>query len=157
MTRKGRRLALISTAVGVLAVAVGLTLFALRGDVSLFMTPSELVARNLRPGSPLSIGGLVAKGSVIRSPGGLVTFAVTDEKKTVQVTYKGLLPDLFREGQGVVAEGVLVSPTEVRADEVLAKHDERYMPRGIAEALKKQGVWKEGGGPPPGPVARSGE
>lgn len=157
MTRKGRRLLLISVAVAVIGAALGLTLFALRGSVSLFLTPSELARRSLAPGTPLSIGGLVKKGSVVRSPGGRVSFDVTDDKKTVHVTFKGILPDLFREGQGVVAEGVLVTPTSFRADIVLAKHDERYMPRSVAEALKKEGVWKEGSPGGPTPIARSSE
>jgi cytochrome c-type biogenesis protein CcmE len=146
MTRKGRRLTLIGLAVAVIGVAVGLTLFALRGDVSLFMTPSDLAQRDPAPGTAITIGGLVAKGSVMRAPGGLVTFKVTDDKTTVEVRYRGILPDLFREGQGVVAEGVLAAPNLVQASEVLAKHDERYMPREVASALKKQGVWKEGEG-----------
>lgn len=157
MTRKGRRLLLISVAVVVIGCAVGLTLFALRGSVSLFLTPSELAQRAPGPGTALRIGGLVKTGSVVRSPGGSVAFDVTDTKKTVHVTFKGILPDLFREGQGVVAEGVLVTPTTFRADMVLAKHDERYMPRDVAEALKKQGVWQEGAAGGPTPIARSGE
>ena len=156
MTRKGRRLALVSFAVAVVGVAVGLTLYALRGDVSLFVTPSELALKDPPPGAQLRIGGLVAMGSVTRAPGGVVSFAVTDMKKSVRVTYHGILPDLFREGQGVIAEGVLVSPNQVRADIVLAKHDERYMPREVADALKKQGLWKEGADGAV-PVARSGE
>jgi cytochrome c-type biogenesis protein CcmE len=152
MTRKGRRLLLISIAVAVVGSAVGLTLFALRGDVSLFLTPSELAKEAPGPGTALRLGGLVKQGSVVRSPGGLVAFDVTDNKKTVHVTFKGILPD-----QGVVAEGVLVTPTTFRANMVLAKHDERYMPRDVAEALKKQGVWQEGNSGTPAPMARSSE
>ena len=98
----------------------------------------------------LRIGGLVKEGSVVRADGKAMTFAVTDLKKEIRVSYTGQVPDLFREGQGVVAEGVLVGPAELRADSVLAKHDEKYMPREVADALKKQGVWNEGdpGGPP---------
>lgn len=151
MTRKGRRLLLISISVAVIGLAVGLTLFALRGSVSLFLTPTQLAQQDPAPGTALRIGGVVKKGSVVRSPGGLVAFDVTDSKKTVHVTFKGILPDLFREGQGVVAEGVLVTQMTFRADMVLAKHDERYMPRDVVAALKKQGVWQEGspGGPAP--------
>jgi cytochrome c-type biogenesis protein CcmE len=156
MSRKGRRLFLISLVVAIVGVAVGLTLFALRGDVSLFVTPSELAAKDPPPGSALRIGGLVADGSVVHTAGGRVTFDVTDMKKSVKVTYTGILPDLFREGQGVVAEGVLVSPGQIQADIVLAKHDERYMPKDIADALKKQGVWQEDGATPSA-VARSAE
>ena len=156
MTRKGRRLFLILTAVAVIGLAVGLTLYGLRGSVSLFLTPSQLAQKSLPPGTPLTIGGLVKTGSVDRSPGGRVAFDVTDGKKSIRVLFRGILPDLFRQGQGIVAEGVLLTPTTFRAREVLAKHDERYMPRNVAEALKKEGVWKEGapGGPNPR-IARS--
>ncbi|HVB89968.1 MAG TPA: cytochrome c maturation protein CcmE [Beijerinckiaceae bacterium] len=158
MTRKSRRLVLISIAVAVIGAAVGMTLYALRGDVSLFLTPSELARRDPPPGTALRIGGLVQKGSVVRSAGGLVSFEVTDGKRAVHVVYKGILPDLFREGQGVVAEGVLVRPMRFRADMVLAKHDERYMPASVVAALKKQGVWKEGSPGKPAPlIARSGQ
>lgn len=155
MTRKGRRLVFLSLVVAVIGIAVGLTLFALRGDVSLFLTPSELVAKNPPPGSALRIGGLVAAGSVVRSPGGDVVFDVTDMKQTVKVSFTGILPDLFREGQGVVAEGQLVAPGQVRADVVLAKHDERYMPKDVADALKKQGVWREDAAAPGAPTGSS--
>ena len=91
------------------------------------------------------------QGSVERLPGNTVVFKVTDLKQTMSVTYTGLLPDLFREGQGVVAEGTLAAPGAMRADTVLAKHDERYMPRDVADKLKKQGLWQEqaGAAPPP--------
>ena len=90
---------------------------------------------------------------MVRADGKAMTFAVTDLKKEIRVSYTGQVPDLFREGQGVVAEGVLVGPAELRADSVLAKHDEKYMPREVADALKKQGVWNEGDpGCPPAPA-----
>lgn len=144
MTRKGRRLTLIGLALGALGVALGLTLYALRDNIVFFYGPSEVIAKALPPGTRLRIGGLVADGSVVKSPGDKVTFAITDKKKSIHVSYTGQLPDLFREGQGVVVEGVLVGPGRFRADTVLAKHDERYMPRNVVDALKKQGVWHEG-------------
>ena len=144
MTRKGRRLALIGSALGVAAVALGLVLFALRDSIVFFYSPAEVAAKSLGPGTRLRLGGLVEQGSVERSSGSRVTFKVTDLSRSMTVTYTGLLPDLFREGQGVVAEGVLDSPGSLRADTVLAKHDERYMPRDVADKLKKQGLWQEG-------------
>jgi cytochrome c-type biogenesis protein CcmE len=142
MNRKQRRLLLIGLAGVVLAAAVGLTLFALSSRIVFFNSPSDVVAQNLAPGTRIRLGGLVADGSVVKKPGGDVSFAVTDGNATIPVTYTGILPDLFREGQGVVAEGV-VSAVGFAADTVLAKHDERYMPPEVVEALKKQGVWQE--------------
>lgn len=142
MSRKGRRLMLISIALVVVACAAGLTLFALRGSVSLFMTPTEVAERPLNAGMRLRIGGLVKEGSVVKPDAKSISFAVTDTNKDVAVSYTGIVPDLFREGQGVVIEGVLEAPGRVRADSVLAKHDETYMPKEVAESLKKQGVWQ---------------
>jgi cytochrome c-type biogenesis protein CcmE len=99
--------------------------------------------KNIKPGTRLRLGGLVKEGSVSRGDGLAVRFAVTDGKHTVPVAYQGVLPDLFREGQGVVAEGALDPGGTFRADSVLAKHDETYMPKDVAEALKKQGHWKD--------------
>jgi cytochrome c-type biogenesis protein CcmE len=144
MTRKQRRLVLIGTAGGVLAVAVGLTLFALSGQIALFKTPTEIVEKAVEPGQRLRIGGLVREGSVVRGDGATVRFEVTDTVNAVPVTYTGLLPDLFREGQGVVTEGLLAADGTFQADTVLAKHDENYMPKEVVDALKAQGVWKEG-------------
>jgi cytochrome c-type biogenesis protein CcmE len=132
----------------VIACAVGLALFALRGSVSLFLTPSELAARELAPGAHLRIGGLVKEGSVVKRGPGDISFVVTDGSKTIAVGFKGVVPDLFREGQGVVAEGVLDRPGHLAADAVLAKHDERYMPREVAQKLKQEGLW-QGGAPAP--------
>ena len=142
MTRKGRRLALIGSALSVVAVAAGLVLYALRDSVVFFYSPAEVLAKTLGPGTRLRLGGLVEQGSLKHLPGSTVTFNVTDLAKTMSVTYTGLLPDLFREGQGVVAEGTLDGPTSLHADAVLAKHDERYMPRDVADKLKKQGLWQ---------------
>ena len=144
MTRKQRRLVLISSALLTLGLAVGLVLLALRDNIVFFYGPSEVAQKALRVGTRLRIGGLVKQGSLVRENGQTVRFAVTDTKQQVEVTYTGLLPDLFREGQGVVAEGTLGKDKIFHADSVLAKHDERYMPRDVADALKKQGVWQEG-------------
>jgi cytochrome c-type biogenesis protein CcmE len=141
MTRKGKRLTLIIGALAILGVAAGLILFALRDNIVFFYTPSELAQKSLAPGARLRIGGLVKEGSVARS-GRDVAFTVTDKTKDLDVAYTGLLPDLFREGQGVVVDGLLQPDGKFKADSVLAKHDERYMPRDVADKLKQQGVWQ---------------
>ncbi|MEF3367786.1 cytochrome c maturation protein CcmE [Methylocystis sp. 9N] len=141
MTRKAKRLTLIVGALAALGLAAGLVLFALRDNIVFFYTPSELAEKQVAPGARLRIGGLVKEGSVVKS-GRDVSFAVTDKTRDLSVSYTGLLPDLFREGQGVVVDGVLQPDGAFRADSVLAKHDERYMPREVADALKKQGVWQ---------------
>ena len=143
MTRKQRRLILIGTSLGVLAIAAALVLGALRDSIVFFNSPTEVVEKQVKPGTRMRIGGLVKEGSVSRGEGLAVRFEVTDGKRTVPVAYQGLLPDLFREGQGVVAEGTLDSAGTFRADSVLAKHDETYMPKDVADALKKQGHWKD--------------
>lgn len=150
MTRKGRRMTMIAGALAVLGIAAGLVLFAMRDNIVFFYGPSEVAEKAVAPGTRMRIGGLVKEGSVTRGDGKTMSFAVTDTKKDIRVTFTGQVPDLFREGQGVVAEGVLIGPAELRADSVLAKHDEKYMPREVADALKKQGVWNEGqpGGAP---------
>ncbi|PPQ38949.1 cytochrome c-type biogenesis protein CcmE [Rhodoblastus acidophilus] len=145
MTRKQKRLTLIGSALGVLALAVGVILFALRDNVVFFYGPGELAEKHVGPGTRLRIGGLVKTGTLVHLEGKSVKFEVTDGKGDVSVTYTGLLPDLFKEGQGVVAEGALDTAGVFKADSILAKHDERYMPREVADALKKQGVWQEGG------------
>jgi cytochrome c-type biogenesis protein CcmE len=147
MTRKGRRLTLILSAMCVLGASAALALYALRDNIVFFYGPTELAAKELSPGARLRIGGLVKDGSLVKSADENATFVITDNHTDVSVAYRGLLPDLFREGQGVVAEGVLVSPGHFKADSVLAKHDERYMPREVVDALKKQGVWREGSNP----------
>ncbi len=144
MTRKGRRLTLIGGALCVLGVAVGLVTYALRDNIVFFYGPSELAEKAPAPGTRARIGGLVKEGSIVHDGPRTIHFLVTDMKRDIRVTYTGALPDLFREGQGVVAEGVLLEPDAVQADTILAKHDETYMPRDVADALKKQGVWKEG-------------
>lgn len=140
MTRKQRRGVLIGSGVAVLAVAAILTLFALRDTIVFFQTPSDIVEKKLPAGQRFRLGGLVAEGSVKRGEGTRIEFAVTDTLKTVPVSYQGVLPDLFREGQGVVAEGKLTPAGVFVADSVLAKHDENYMPPEVASALKEKGV-----------------
>ena len=141
MTRKGRRLALIGTAVGVIGVALGLVLYAMRDTIVFFHAPADLAAKAVQPGSRFRLGGLVKEGS-IRRDGLRITFEVVDAQAAVPVRYQGLVPDLFREGQGVVAEGALDASGVFNADTILARHDETYMPREVAETLKKQGHWQ---------------
>jgi len=142
MTRKQRRLVLIGLAGAVLALAAGLMLYAMSDRIVFFTAPSEFAAKPPPPGTRLRIGGLVEDGSVVKRADGEVTFSVTDGGATVPVAYKGILPDLFREGQGVVAEGLVGADGVFTADSVLAKHDEQYMPREVVDALKAQGVWE---------------
>ena len=146
MTRKSRRLILIATCGAVLALALGLILSAMTGSIVFFRSPAEVAAQGVAPGTRFRLGGLVTEGSVQRGPDQNVAFSVTDTSATIPVQYRGLLPDLFREGQGIVAEGTLDAGGVFRADTVLAKHDENYMPREVADALKAQGRWQEGGG-----------
>jgi cytochrome c-type biogenesis protein CcmE len=147
MTRKQFRLAFIAGALAVGGVAVGLMLYAIRDSVALFLSPSKIVEEKVAPGTRLRVGGLVANGSTQKTATAL-TFVVTDGGHDLGVDCAGecfgSIPDLFREGQGVVAEGVLSSDHRLLADTILAKHDENYMPREVVEALKKQGRWQEG-------------
>ncbi len=147
MTRKQRRGVLIGVGVAVLTLAAGLVLFALRDSIVFFHTPSDLAEKPIASGQRFRLGGLVAEGSVKRGGGTKVEFAVTDTLKTVPVSYEGVLPDLFKEGQGVVAEGKLTPEGTFIADSVLAKHDENYMPPEVAKALEAKGV-KLGKGAP---------
>jgi cytochrome c-type biogenesis protein CcmE len=142
MTRKQRRAVLIAAGLGILSVAVFLVLLALRDTIVFFHTPGEVVAKQIPPGKRIRLGGLVADGSLKRGAGTSVEFAVTDTVTTIPVSYTGILPDLFREGQGVVAEGKLDASGRFLADTVLAKHDENYMPPEVAKALKDKGVWQ---------------
>ncbi len=147
MTRKQRRLAILGASGVVLASAAGLVLFAMRDTIVFFHGPSDVVEKGIAPGQRFRLGGLVKEGSIVRGPGQTVTFIVTDTNREVKATYTGILPDLFREGQGVVAEGVLQASGLFKADSVLARHDENYMPREVADTLKKQGHWQAGGKP----------
>jgi cytochrome c-type biogenesis protein CcmE len=144
LTRRGRRLSLIALSLAVVGAAAGLSLYALSDSIVFFMSPSEVARKAVAPGARLRIGGMVKTGSVVKSADQNVAFVLTDGAHDLKVAYQGLLPDLFREGQGVVAEGVLDALGQVRADTILAKHDERYMPREVVDALKKQGRWQEG-------------
>jgi cytochrome c-type biogenesis protein CcmE len=145
MTRKQRRAGFIALSVGVLSAAVLLVAIALRDTIVFFHTPKEVAEKHIPAGKRIRLGGLVAEGSVKRGIGSTVEFAITDTIKTIAVSYTGLLPDLFREGQGVVAEGKLDPAGRFLADTVLAKHDENYMPPEVAKALKEQGVWQGAG------------
>ena len=144
MTRKQRRLILIGSSLGVLGVAVGLVLSAMSGSIVFFQSPTDVVEHHLPPGTRIRIGGLVKPGSVQRGDNLRIRFEVTDGKHDIPVRYQGIVPDLFREGQGVVAEGKIEPGGSFDADTVLAKHDERYMPKEVVEALKKSGRWQEG-------------
>ena len=143
MTRKQRRLVLIGGSLGVLAVAVALMLNALRDSIVFFNSPSDVMEKHVGPGTRIRLGGLVLVGTVLHSDNLTVLFEVTDGQRDVPVSYQGVLPDLFREGQGVVAEGVLDAGGTFKADSILAKHDETYMPKEVADALKRSGHWKD--------------
>jgi cytochrome c-type biogenesis protein CcmE len=145
MTPKRKRLWLVLGSVAVLGCAATLVLTALSDNIVFFYSPTQIVEKQIPPERRFRMGGLVEAGSVKKSTDGQVTsFRVTDTNKTVDVVYRGLLPDLFREGQGVVAEGSLGSDGVFAAREILAKHDENYMPPEVAKALKDSGQWKEG-------------
>jgi cytochrome c-type biogenesis protein CcmE len=143
MTRKQRRLVLIGSSLGVLALAAVLVLSALKDSIVFFNSPTDVAEKNVLPGSRIRLGGLVKEGSLQRGDNLAVRFEVTDGNRAIAVNYQGILPDLFREGQGVIAEGTLEPGGGFKADSVLAKHDEKYMPKDVADALKKQGHWKE--------------
>lgn len=144
MTRRGRRLVIVGVAGAVLSVAAGLALFGLRDTIVFFRSPSDVAAKTVPAGTRFRLGGIVSPGTLQREPDQRVAFAVGDGNATVSVRYRGLLPDLFREGQGVVAEGKLGSDGQFEAETILARHDETYMPREVADALKAQGRWKGG-------------
>ena len=144
MTRKQKRLMMLCGGLAVLAVAAGLVLFAMRDNIVFFYTPSDITEKGITPGTRIRLGGLVEQGSFKKGEGAVVNFVVTDTLKTIPVTYTGQLPDLFREGQGVVTEGAIDATGLFVADTVLAKHDENYMPKELADSLKEKGVWNEG-------------
>ncbi|MBW8446287.1 MAG: cytochrome c maturation protein CcmE [Arenimonas sp.] len=144
MTRKQKRLAVITGGMSFIIAAVLLVMFAFGQSVAYFYMPADLEKTAVGPGTRIRLGGLVEEGSVVRGEGSTVKFSVTDGTATVPVTYVGLLPDLFREGQGVVTEGKFEAGSTVfSADSVLAKHDENYMPKEVADRLKEDGVWQE--------------
>jgi cytochrome c-type biogenesis protein CcmE len=138
MTPRQKRLTWIVAGLALVAAAVGLVLFALKNNVSLYFTPTQVYNKEAPQGRNFRIGGLVEAGSVKREPDGLtVHFSITDTAQTMQVVYKGILPDLFKEGKGVVAQGKLEAGNVFHAEEVLAKHDENYMPPEATDAIKK--------------------
>jgi cytochrome c-type biogenesis protein CcmE len=142
--KKRRRLAFAAAIVLAAAGGAALVVAALQDNVLYFYSPSDVIAKHVPAGVSFRIGGLVEKGSVKRGQGTDVHFVVTDGKQNIPVSYNGALPDLFREGQGVVAIGALNDGGTFTATEVLAKHDERYMPPEVVDALKRSGRWKEG-------------
>lgn len=145
MKRKTRRLYIVLAGMLCLGVATSLVLVAMRDTLVFFMFPSDLKTKHVPADRRIRLGGLVERGSISKQPDGVtVTFRVTDNEQSIPVRYKGILPDLFREGQGVVTEGKLGPDGVFVADEVLAKHDEKYMPREVAEKLKQAGQWKGG-------------
>ncbi|MHB8529478.1 MAG: cytochrome c maturation protein CcmE [Caulobacteraceae bacterium] len=140
-----RRLMVIATAAPILALAAGLALYGLRNSISYFYTPAQAMAAHVPAGQPIQLGGLVEPGSVAKSVSGEVDFVVGDRRARSPVVYRGDLPDLFREGQGVVAIGAYGPGGVFIASQILAKHDERYMPADLTRALKAQGAWRGGG------------
>lgn len=151
MTKKTRRLRLAIGIFAFAAAAVGLTLSALKSSITYFYMPSDIAAMAEKPGNAIRLGGLVETGSINypnaasgTDKNALVEFRVTDGANTIKVVYAGLLPDLFREGQGVIVQGRFApGGAMLKADNVLAKHDENYMPKEVADALKEQGLWKD--------------
>jgi cytochrome c-type biogenesis protein CcmE len=143
-----RRLWVVAVVAPVLALAVGLSLYAMRDNVTFFFSPSEATAETAPAGRVIRLGGLVETGSVVRGGDGEVAFAITDNAATTRIVYHGDLPDLFREGQGIVAQGSFQPDRSFRATQVLAKHDENYMPREVADRLKAKGEWRPEGAAP---------
>jgi cytochrome c-type biogenesis protein CcmE len=137
-----RRLTVFLIAAPLLIAAVGLSLFALKGTVVYFYTPGQWMTAHVSNGQTVRLGGLVKPGSVVKTPDGTVRFTVQDKVDEVAVSFKGDLPDLFREGQGVVCEGQVSGAAALTATQVLAKHDEKYMPKNVEKALKAQGEWR---------------
>jgi cytochrome c-type biogenesis protein CcmE len=148
MRRRDRRLLLIGSAGVLLVGATVIASLALKDTASFFYAPADVVAKKPKPGTQARVGGLVAKGTVVRGENGMVNFVVTDGAANLRVSYRGVLPDLFREGQGVIAEGKFAAGTsdsgnQFEARTILARHDENYMPKEVADSLKKSGQWKD--------------
>ena len=139
-----RRLMVVAVAAPIVAVATGLAIYALGDSVSFFYSPAQAKAAHVPAGRSIELGGLVANGSVVKTNDGLVDFTITDRRAESRVEYRGDLPDLFREGQGVVTKGAFRDDGVFEASEVLAKHDERYMPKEVTKALKASGEWRGG-------------
>jgi cytochrome c-type biogenesis protein CcmE len=154
VTRKQRRIAFVAGAFLILASATGLILTALGDSMQFFYGPSDAIEKNPPAGRVIRLGGLVAQGSVVRNQGETVTFRITDNKTDVPVTYTGIPPDLFREGQGVIAVGAFDSGRMFVAQQILTAHDETYMPPEVAKALKERGEWRgpDMQGSPEGPA-----
>ncbi len=148
MTRKQRRAVLIAGGLVMMGIASTLVLSALKTEVTFFMSPSEVLKDLPKPGTRFRLGGLVETGTYRKGTGTVSTFRLSDGAKSLPVSYNGILPDLFKEGQGAVAEGELMPDGVFAADTVLAKHDEKYMPPEVAAALKKSGHWQETSGKP---------
>ncbi|MBL8596344.1 MAG: cytochrome c maturation protein CcmE [Devosia sp.] len=146
MTRKQKRLAVIGGLGAVLALAVALILFALRDQIVFFYSPTEIQTKAVAAGTSIRMGGLVKEGSWVRT-GEVNDFVVTDGTTELTTHYNGILPDLFKEGQGVVVEGAMTTAGTFAATNVLAKHDENYMPKEVVEALKANGEWQREGAP----------
>ena len=144
-----RRLYLVAAIAPVLALAVGLTLWGLSDSISFFYTPAQAAEAKPPVGRSIQLGGLVQPGSVVKHPDGRVEFVVSDQLASTKVSYSGDLPDLFREGQGIVATGAFQADGDFKAKQVLAKHDEKYMPPEVAKAIKEQGEWRGEGAPAP--------
>lgn len=148
--KKRRRIQLVVLGVAMLVLATGLVGYGLRDGIEFFRSPSQFTDDPPSPGERFRLGGLVEEGSVTRGAGEEVGFVVTDGGASVRVTYSGILPDLFREGQGVITTGSMKGDV-FHATEVLARHDESYMPKEVADALKEQGLFQYGGGVTPQP------
>ena len=144
---------MVAAAAPILALAVGLSLWAMQDSVTFFFSPSEVTEATAPAGRNIRLGGLVEAGSVQHAHDGSVAFVVTDNAATTRVVFHGDLPDLFREGQGIVAQGAFGPDRTFHADQVLAKHDETYMPREVADRLKATGEWRPENGSPPTPGA----
>ena len=140
--KKKRRIQIIVVAAAALALSTGLIGYAMRDGINFFRSPSQIVAEAPGPAEVFRIGGLVEAGSLVRGQGDTITFRVTDCSVSIPVTYNGILPDLFAENQGMVGQGRYVDGT-FEATEILAKHDETYMPKEVIDALKEQGVYQE--------------
>lgn len=142
MKPKHQRLAFIVVSTVFFCISVLLVMRAFRDNLVFFYSPSDIESHAIEPGRVIRVGGLVQKGSIRKSGGDDITFDITDGNATLTVSYHGLLPNLFREGQGVVAEGPFIDKTHLQARTILAKHDETYMPREVVDALKRSGRWK---------------